>query len=56
MKVGDLVKVRGINHMRLGIVLEVPPPDDYWGETAVVEWLDGFREEVTQDQVEVICK
>lgn len=56
MKVGDLVKVRGINLERFGIVLEVPPYDDYWGDTVVVEWLDGFREEITQDQVEVVCK
>ena len=55
MKVGDLVKVRGINLERFGIVLEVPPYDDYWGDTVVVEWLDGFREEITQDAVEAVC-
>ena len=55
MKVGDLVKVRGIYLGRFGIVLEVPTYDDYWGDTVVVEWLDGFREEITQDQVERVC-
>ena len=54
MKVGDLVKVRGINQKRLGLVVEIPPHDDYWGDTAVVEWLCGFREELTQDRVEVL--
>jgi hypothetical protein len=50
MKIGDLVKSRN----RFGLVVEVPPPDDYWGVTAVVQWMDGFREEVTEESVEVI--
>jgi len=32
VKAGDLVRVRG----KRGIILEVPPEDDYWGETAKV--------------------
>ena len=52
MKIGDLVRVK--NKTRYGIIVEVPPPDDYWGDTAVVEWVDGFTEEITADHLEVI--
>tara|TARA_R100000808_G_scaffold23085_1_gene50775 strand:+ start:1278 stop:1457 length:180 start_codon:yes stop_codon:yes gene_type:complete len=55
MQVGDLVKVRGINLERIGIVIKVPPYHDFWGNTVVVEWLEGFREELERDQVEAIC-
>ena len=60
MKVGDLVKLRRgwgksvDSPERFGIIVEVPLPDDYWGDTAVVEWLDGFREKRTTDNLDVI--
>ena len=65
MKIGDLVKEyrqreslysREKIPMRFGIILEVWLDDDHWGDTAVVEWSDGFREEITSDNLEVICK
>jgi len=56
MQVGDLVKNKSPKRPRLGLVVEIPPQDDYWGDTAIVEWLCGFREELTQDMVEVVCK
>ena len=38
MQVGDLVKhARGM----LGIIVEIPTEDDYWGKTAVIQWADG---------------
>ena len=64
MKVGDLVKEtcwnrtwRGTTPQRFGIIIEVWLDDPHWGDTAVVEWLDGFREEITADNLEVVpCK
>ena len=69
MKVGDLVKQKGNwvaanpwmkdtglddSPERFGIIIEVWLDDDHWGDTAVVEWLDGFKEEITADNLEVI--
>ena len=51
MKVGDLVKSKN----RFGIIIEVPFSDDYWGDTAVVQWMDGFREEIEAGLFEVIA-
>jgi hypothetical protein len=69
MKVGDLVRMKDdwVRHNpwmkgteldntpeRFGVIVKVPPHHSYWGATAVVEWLDGFSEELTQDKVEVV--
>ena len=56
MKVGDLVMWK--KGEDCGIVIEVPPPDDYWGETAVVCWKSGDTEEITvpHKYLEVICE
>ena len=59
LKVGTLVKPRRFNHDFIGLIVEVPEEDSYWGKTAVVVWLKyrertGFREEITQDELEVI--
>ena len=46
------------NQRDLGIVIEVPPPDDYWGVTAVIRWLhNGYEEEMTlpSRRLEIIC-
>jgi len=62
MKVGDLVRWQrwirqSSGDQAFGIIIEVPPPDDYWGATAVVEWINGFREEIEAKHFEVIqCK
>jgi len=53
MKVGDLVKhTRGL----LGIIVEVPAEDDYWGKTAVIQWVDGpmNKAEHTEEEFEVL--
>jgi len=53
MKVGDLVKhVRGL----IGIIVEVPAEDDYWGKTAVIQWTDGPMSKVehTEEEFEVL--
>ena len=53
MQVGDLVKhTRGL----LGIIVEVPAEDDYWGKTAVIQWTDGpmNRAEHTEEEFEVL--
>jgi len=53
MQVGDLVKhVRGL----IGIIVEVPTEDDYWGKTAVIQWADGpmDRAEHTEEEFEVL--
>ena len=62
MKVGELVRtIRWVQGLvgqvprdRFGIIVEVPPPDDYWGVTAVVQWMDGLSEEVMEENLEVI--
>ena len=51
MQIGDLVKSKN----RFGIIIEVPFSDDYWGDTAVVQWMDGFREEIEAGLFEVIA-
>jgi len=60
MQVGDLVKwmrIDGLEEPTIGIIVEIPPEDDHWGKTAVVEWANGFREETTAKFIEVIpCK
>jgi hypothetical protein len=38
MKVGDLVKSHSCRDC-LGIIIEVPPEDDHWGKTAVIQWI-----------------
>ena len=45
MKIGDLVMWK--KGEDFGIVIEVPPSDIYWGETAVVRWKNGDTEEIT---------
>ena len=60
MGVGDLVKwlrIRNLEQPIFGIIIEIPPEDDYWGKTAVVQWNNGLREEITEEHIEVIpCK
>ena len=51
MKVGDLVKSKN----RFGIIIEVPEVHDHWGDTAVVQWMNGFREEIEAELFEVIA-
>ena len=49
MKVGDLVKhERGL----IGIIVEVPTEDDYWGKTAVIQWICSQPWEKKQEPVE----
>jgi hypothetical protein len=53
MKVGDLVKhTRGL----MGIIVEVPAEDDYWGKTAVIQWTDTpmYKAEHTEEEFEVL--
>jgi hypothetical protein len=53
MKVGDLVKhARGL----IGIIVEVPTEDDYWGKTAVIQWTDGPMSKIehTEEEFEVL--
>jgi len=38
MKVGDLVKRHSCGGC-MGIIIEVPAEDDYWGKTAVIQWI-----------------
>ena len=45
MKIGDLLRYK--RNGDIGVVIEVPPPDSYWGTTVVVAWSSGFTEEVT---------
>ncbi len=45
MKIGDLVRIKQLGDPRY--VGKVPPPDVYWGETAVVRWKNGDIEEIT---------
>ena len=51
MRVGDLVKhVRGL----IGVIVEVPTEDDYWGSTAIIQWIDGDRAEHTEEEFEIL--
>ena len=53
MQIGDLVKhARGM----LGIIVEIPTEDDYWGKTAVIQWTNGqwWRAEHTEEEFEVL--
>ena len=64
MKVGDLV--RGIRWSKgfvgyspyeaYGIIVEVHPDGKrgFWGFTAVVQWIDGDREDLEPENLEVI--
>ena len=59
MKVGDLVKSKSLRYRydyksAIGIIIEIPPEDDYWGVTAVVEWIDGRREELEESHIKVV--
>ena len=51
MQVGDLVKpVRGM----LGVIVEVPTEDDYWGSTAIIQWIGGDRAEHTEEEFKIL--
>ncbi len=56
MQVGTIVLW---NQRDLGIVIEVPPFDPYWGVTVVIQWLsNGYEEEMSlpSRRLEVICE
>ena len=56
MKVGDLVRFKDDwRHKILAIIVEIPLTDCYWGDTAIVQWLNnGYREEATWESLEVV--
>ena len=59
MRIGDLVKSHSCGEVVLGIIIEVPEEDDYWGKTAVIQWATGREaylepEECEEKDFEVI--
>jgi hypothetical protein len=51
MQVGDLVKSHSC-HGCVGIIIEVPPEHDYWGKTAVIQWICSHPWETRQEPSE----
>ena len=51
MQVGDLVKSHSCGDC-LGIIIEVAAEHDYWGKTAVIQWICSQPWEKKQEPVE----
>ena len=63
MQVGDLVKAKyGIEHpfpygKGLGVIVRIPPEDEKWGKSFVVQWSNGYKEEILLQYIkEMPCK